>query len=95
MGGAIDTTARCQACAGHGILAPLSAIHSIIILVFLFRVQDRVIMDLNDVGAQLDPENDEVFISGLPTDTTEQDIADYFGQIGIIKQVHGIRMSEG
>ncbi|KAI8105921.1 hypothetical protein M9434_000500 [Picochlorum sp. BPE23] len=43
-------------------------------------------MDLNDVGAQLDPENDEVFISGLPTDTTEQDIADYFGQIGIIKQ---------
>jgi RNA recognition motif-containing protein len=51
-------------------------------------------MDLNDVGAQLDPENDEVFISGLPTDTTEQDIADYFGQIGIIKQVHGIRMSE-
>lgn len=94
MGGAIDTTARCQACAGHGIIAPLSAAHSIIILVFLFRVQGRVIMDLNDVGAQLDPENDEVFISGLPTDTTEQDIADYFGQIGIIKQVHGIRMSE-
>lgn len=45
-------------------------------------------MDLNDVSAQVDPENDEVFISGLPlTGVTEQDIAEYFGQIGIIKQV--------
>lgn len=87
MGGPIDTTARCP---GHVAIAPLPAVQYIIILVYFCRV----IMDLNDVGAQLDPENDEVFISGLPADTTEQDIADYFGQIGIIKQVHGIRMSE-
>lgn len=33
-------------------------------------------------------DNDEVFISGLPLDVTEQEIADYFGQIGIIKQVN-------
>ena len=36
----------------------------------------------------VDPDNDEVLISGLPLDTTEQEIADHFGQIGIIKQVH-------
>lgn len=40
-----------------------------------------------DPSAQVDPDNDEVFISGLPPDTTEQDIAEYFGQIGVIKQV--------
>lgn len=60
--------------------------HYIYNILFVFTSS----MDLNDVGAQLDPENDEVFISGLPTDTTEQDIADYFGQIGIIKQVHSM-----
>lgn len=40
-----------------------------------------------DPSTQVDPDNDEVFISGLPPDTTEQDIAEYFGQIGVIKQV--------
>ena len=35
----------------------------------------------------VDEENDEVFISGLPLDVTEEAIAEYFGQIGIIKQV--------
>lgn len=45
-------------------------------------------MDLTDVSAQVDPENDEVFISGVPlTGVTEQDIAEFFGQIGVIKQV--------
>eukprot|EP00890_Picochlorum_soloecismus_P004717 jgi/Picsp_1/5246/NSC_02608-R1_rna-binding protein cabeza len=39
-----------------------------------------------DPSTKVDPENDEVFISGLPLDTTEQDIAEYFGQIGVIKQ---------
>jgi RNA recognition motif-containing protein len=34
-----------------------------------------------DVGDQ-----DQIYISGLPTDTTEEEIAKYFGQIGIIKQ---------
>jgi len=43
-----------------------------------------------DPSTQVDPDNDEVFISGLPLDTTEQDIAEYFGQIGVIKQVSGI-----
>lgn len=51
-------------------------------------------MDLTDVSTQVDPENDEVFISGLPlTGVTEQDIAEYFGQIGIIKQVRYEYMS--
>ena len=51
-------------------------------------------MDLTDVSTQVDPENDEVFISGLPlTGVTEQDIADFFGQIGIIKQVRRTYMS--
>ena len=51
-------------------------------------------MDLTDVSTQVDPENDEVFISGLPlTGVTEQDIADHFGQIGIIKQVRWLYMS--
>ena len=34
-----------------------------------------------------DTENDEIFISGLPLDVTEEEIATYFGQIGIIKEV--------
>lgn len=35
----------------------------------------------------IDPEKDEIFISGLPTDITEEEIAKYFGQIGVIKEV--------
>jgi RNA recognition motif-containing protein len=34
-----------------------------------------------------DTENDEIFISGLPLDVTEEELATYFGQIGIIKEV--------
>ena len=49
---------------------PMPLMHYIYNILFVFTSN----MDLNDVGAQLDPENDEVFISGLPTDTTEQDI---------------------
>ena len=33
-----------------------------------------------------DPEQDEVFISGLPLDVTEEEIAAYFGQIGVIQE---------
>lgn len=36
---------------------------------------------------EADPNKDEVFISGLPLDITEKEIAEYFGQIGIIKEV--------
>ena len=36
---------------------------------------------------EVDPNNDEVFITGLPLDITEQEIAEYFGQIGVIKEV--------
>ena len=39
---------------------------------------------------EVDPNQDEIFVSGLPTDITEQEIADYFGQIGIIKEVRKI-----
>lgn len=56
-----------------------------IILNYLFNI--HFIMDLTDVSTKVDPENDEVFISGLPADVTEQEIAEFFGQIGIIKQV--------
>jgi RNA recognition motif-containing protein len=34
-----------------------------------------------------DTENDEIFISGLPLDVTEEELATYFGQIDIIKEV--------
>lgn len=34
-----------------------------------------------------DAETDEIFISGLPLDVTEEELATYFGQIGIIKEV--------
>ena len=40
-----------------------------------------------DLGQEIDPNNDEVFVSGLPLDVTEEEIAEYFGQIGIIKEV--------
>jgi len=39
---------------------------------------------------EADPNKDEVFISGLPLDITEKEIAEYFGQIGIIKEVSKI-----
>jgi RNA recognition motif-containing protein len=39
---------------------------------------------------EADPNKDEVFVSGLPLDITEQEIADYFGQIGVIKEVSKI-----
>jgi len=32
-------------------------------------------------------DSDEVFVSGLPLDITEAEIAEYFGQIGVIKEV--------
>jgi RNA-binding protein FUS len=31
------------------------------------------------------PETDTVYVSGLPPDTTESSLAEYFGSIGIIK----------
>jgi RNA recognition motif-containing protein len=39
---------------------------------------------------EADPNKDEVFVSGLPLDITEKEIAEYFGQIGIIKEVSNI-----
>ncbi len=38
----------------------------------------------------VDPDMDEVFVSGLPTDVTEEQLAEYFGQIGIIKEVRPV-----
>ncbi len=36
---------------------------------------------------EADPNKDEVFITGLPLNITEKEIAEYFGQIGVIKEV--------
>ena len=35
----------------------------------------------------IDPEADEIFVAGLPLDVTEEELAEYFGQIGVIKEV--------
>lgn len=32
-----------------------------------------------------DDDRDQIYVSGLPTDITEQQLADHFGQIGMIK----------
>ena len=35
----------------------------------------------------IDPDKDEIFISGLHPDVTEADLVDFFGTIGVIKDV--------
>ena len=40
-----------------------------------------------DPTLDIDPDKDEVFISGLPLDITEEEVAKHFGQIGVIKEV--------
>lgn len=32
-----------------------------------------------------DADNDTIFISGMPTDVTEEQLSNYFGSIGVIK----------
>lgn len=38
---------------------------------------------MDPFAAEID-DNDTVFVSGLPTNVTEEDLASYFGQIGIL-----------